>query len=201
MDYSALKGIPIDHLVSAPLIASARGNGALSEVNLEVFLKLAFLDGTGKKPAPRMLTFDLERPYQTNKADGTAGAWTKQALQVNVPCAALLPLPALMVDKISIDFTTSMSNETVDKVEVGVEVGAEGGFGAFSFTAKVTTNVENQRTSKQECTYQFHVEASQQPQAEGMSKLCDIFASVIEPMPTGGGGCSTPPATPPKKGP
>ena len=183
MDYSALKGIPIEYLVSGPLIASAQGNGALADVNLNVFLKLAYEDGTGADPKPRLLAFELERPYQENDATGKLLDWKTQAISVNVPCAALLPLPALMVDKISIDFTTSMSNESTTSVAVGAEVSASGGAFGFAFSAKVTTNVENQRSSKQECTYTFHVEASQQPQAEGMSKLCDIFASVIEPMP------------------
>lgn len=202
MDYSALKGIPIDYLVSSPLLASARGNKALAEVNLDCFLRLAFADGTGKKSDPRLLTFKLQRPYQEQievpavpgqpdadppvaavPATSKTGDWKMQELEVQAPCAALLPLPALLVDKISIDFTTSMSNESSTTVSAGAEVSASGGAFGFTFSAKVTTNVENTRSSKQECTYTFHVEASQYPQAEGMSKLCDIFASVIEPLP------------------
>ena len=186
LDYSALKGIPMEHLVGGPLIASAQGNLALSEVNLNYFLKLAYEDpkSTGEGSKPRMLTFNLERPFQKNgEKGGLEVAWEKQSIEVNVPCAALLPLPALLVDKISIDFTTSISNESSTSVQVGSEIGVEGGAFGWSVSAKVTTNVDNQRSSKQECTYNFHVEASQQPQAEGMSKLCDIFASVIEPMP------------------
>jgi hypothetical protein len=183
IDYSKLKGIPIEHLVSGPLLASARSNNALAEVNLGVFLQLAFEDGTGEERKPRMLAFDLERPIQTLASDGEATTWGSQKIAVNVPCAALLPLPSLLVDKITLDFTTSMSNESTTSVKVGAEVSAKGGFFGVSFSAKVTTDVENSRSSKQECTYTFHVEASQQPQTEGMSKLCDIFATVIEPLP------------------
>lgn len=186
MDYGQLKGIPIEYLVTGPLLAGARGNMALAEVNIDCFLKLAYKDGKGDDSTPRLLTFELERPYQANTANGL-GAWEKQKISVTAPCAALLPLPALLVDKITIDFTTTISQESSTTVKVGSEVSASGGMFGWTVSAKVTTDVEHQRSSKQECTYQFHVEASQQPQAEGMSKLCDIFSSVIEPLPSTGG--------------
>ena len=177
MDYSALKGIPIEHLVSGPLLAGAQSNLALAEVNINCFLQLAFKDAKGGEA--RLITFTLERPYQNSDTN----EWSTQSITVNAPCAALLPLPALLIDKITVDFTTSISNESSTSVKVGTEVEGKVGFGWWSASAKVTTDVEHQRSSKQECTYQFHVEASQQPAAEGMAKLTDIFASVIEPMP------------------
>jgi hypothetical protein len=52
-----------------------------------------------------------------------------------------------------------------------------------SVGGKVSTSRENTRTTNQTAKYQVHVTAAQQPPTEGMSKLMDIVASCIEPIP------------------
>lgn len=52
-----------------------------------------------------------------------------------------------------------------------------------SVSGKVTSSRENTRSTNQTAKYQVHVTASQQRPTEGLSKLIDIMASCIEPLP------------------
>ena len=57
------------------------------------------------------------------------------------------------------------------------------GSGSVNVSGKVSSSRENTRSTNQTAKYQVHVSARQQRQTEGLSKLMDIMASCVEPLP------------------
>lgn len=183
--YSALKGIPIDYLVSAPLMAAARANLALAQNMEEFIFQIAYKDGkvsTDPKDL-NVIQFGLTRPY----TDPNTKQVKTETIQVTVPLIGIVTIPALLVDNVTIDFTASVDQSTNDSVGVNANVAASYGFGGFSVSGSVTTTVNNTRSTDYSGKYTFHVQADQQPATEGMSQMMDIIASTITPIPAGGG--------------
>lgn len=134
-----------------------------------------------------MLEFTLNRPVVQ---DGVVSTENNE-VKVQAPFIGLVPIPSLLIDRIDVDFQMEVTetNSSIDKKDTdastnisskwfGVNVGISG---------KVSSSRENTRSSNQTAKYQVHVTASQQPPTEGLSKLMDIMASCIEPVPTSGG--------------
>lgn len=184
--YSTLKGIPIDYLVATPLLAAARANLALAQNMEEFIFQVAYKDG---KPGEEtnVIQFDLTRPY----TDPVSGEVLPQSITVECPLIGIVPIPALLVDNVTVDFTTTVGQTATNTSEEGGEIAAEYGFGAFEVSGKVTAKSSHMRKTNQSATYTFHVQADQQQPTEGMSKLMDVFASTVEPIPVSGGGSSS----------
>lgn len=173
-------GLPIAELVAAPLLAACDSQKRLAQSAFEFMTEIGFAEG-GK---PRLLEFNLQRPVE--------GAMQPQEVKVQAPFLGLVPLPSLLVDDVQIDFqmevtTTETSTEKKDS-SVDTSVSSSFKFGCFasgsvSVNGKVSSSRENTRSTNQTAKYQIHVSARQQPQTEGLSKLMDILASCVEPLP------------------
>lgn len=181
--FSQLKGVPIDYLISTPLIAAARSNMALATVMLEFIDMIGFeKDGT----TTRKITFNLERPYE----DPVTKKWadTPQQIKVEAPLLGLVPIPALLIDSVDINLTVKIDNNlnstsnTTSKA--GFDAGSDWGWGHATFTGSVSTSQTNTRTTDQSATFTVDVRAQQQPLPEGMARLMDVMASCITPLPS-----------------
>ena len=173
------KGLPMRELIAAPLIAAAEAQQELAATAWNFYKQIAF-DDDGK--TARVLEFDVERPIQQNEKMTTI----KQT--VKAPFIGLVPIPALLIDRVDVDFqmeVTDTSNvKSTTNAEVEAKASAKRWFINAEISGKVTTARENTRMTNQTAKYQIHVSASQQPQTEGLSKLMDIMASCIEPINT-----------------
>ena len=173
-----LKGLPMRELIAAPLIAAAEAQQELAATAWNFYQQIAFDGKSGNKA--RILEFDVERPIQQNEKMTTI----KQT--VKAPFIGLVPIPALLIDRVDVDFqmeVTDTSNvKSTTNAEVEAKASAKHWFINAEISGKVTTARENTRMTNQTAKYQIHVTASQQPQTEGLSKLMDIMASCIEPI-------------------
>ena len=167
-------------LIAAPLIAAAEAQQELAATAWNFYQQIAFDGKSGNKA--RILEFDVERPIQQNEKMTTI----KQT--VKAPFIGLVPIPALLIDRVDVDFqmeVTDTSNvKSTTNAEVEAKASAKRWFINAEISGKVTTARENTRMTNQTAKYQIHVSASQQPQTEGLSKLMDIMASCIEPINT-----------------
>ena len=174
------KGLPMRELIAAPLIAAAEAQQELAATAWNFYQQIAFDGKSGNKA--RILEFDVERPIQQNEKMTTI----KQT--VKAPFIGLVPIPALLIDRVDVDFqmeVTDTSNvKSTTNAEVETKASAKHWFINAEISGKVTTARENTRMTNQTAKYQIHVSASQQPQTEGLSKLMDIMASCIEPINT-----------------
>ena len=175
---SAFKGVPMRELISAPLIAVAEAQQQLAASSLDFYNKIAFEDDA----KTRCLEFDLDCPVQVPDGIG------KQEVHVEAPFIGLVPVPALMIDNVNIDFqmevTDASTSKTLENADLSTNVTSKWYGTSVSVQGKVGTSRENTRSTDQTAKYQVSVSASQQQQTEGLSKLMDIMASCIEPLDT-----------------
>lgn len=130
------------------------------------------------------MEFKVNRPIQQN------GKIIMEEQTVQAPFIGLVPIPALLVDRVDVDFQMEVTSTETEKSNMSSEVTtsiSSGWFVKAEISGKVSTSRENTRSTNQTAKYQVHVSASQQPPTEGLSKLMDIMASRIESIPTNGG--------------
>ena len=174
-------GIPIAELVAAPLVAVCDSQKKLAQSAFEFMQEIGFNED-GKT---RLVEFNLQRPIE--------GSATPQDITVQAPFIGLVPLPNLLIDDVQVDFqmevtatetsTEKSSSEGSSSANANFKFGCFGG-GSVNVSGKVSSSRENTRSTNQTAKYQVHVSARQQRQTEGLSKLMDIMASCVEPLPS-----------------
>lgn len=171
-------GLPIAELVAAPLLAACNSQKKLAQSAFEFMTEIGF-DGD----KTRLLEFNLQRPLE--------GGIGTSDVKVQAPFLGLVPLPALLIDDVQIDFqmevTAAESSQETSNSEASTSVSSNFKFGCFasgsvSVNGKVSSSRENTRSTNQTAKYQIHVSARQQPPTEGLSKLMDIMASCVAPV-------------------
>ena len=175
---SSFSSLPIRELIANPFKAACQSQVLLADEFLNYVDMLAFEDDGSTK----ILDFKLD---QTVK-DGTTGEVTVMPITVRAPILGLVPIPSLLIDSITVDFTmsvtTSDSRTNTSSREASLAVSGSWWGASVAFKGSVKSSEERTRSTDQTATYTVNVAASQQPPAEGMSKLMDIIASCITPI-------------------
>lgn len=176
------QGLPIAELIAAPLCAACDSQKRLAISAFEFMTQIGFTDE--KATQARLLQFKLQRPIE--------GQTGKSEVEVNAPFLGLVPIPSLLIDDVQIDFQMEVTDTATSKdsssSDVSTDASASFNFGFFgkgsvNIHGKVTSSRENTRSTNQTAKYQVHVSARQQRPTEGLSKLMDIMAACIEPLP------------------
>lgn len=180
------KGLPMRELIGAPLFAAAEAQEKLASIAWDYYKRIAYDQDKGEGAA-RLLEFTVNRPVVQ---DGVVSAENNE-VKVQAPFIGLVPIPSLLIDRIDVDFqmevTDTNSSTDSSSADASTNISSKW-FGVnVGISGKVSSSRENTRSSNQTAKYQVHVTASQQPPTEGLSKLMDIMASCIEPVPTSGG--------------
>lgn len=183
--------LPLEMWIVAPLMATARGNAALAETTLDYVRRIAFQNPDQPDSEPRLLTFVVERKYKKPTGDG----FGSETLQIDAPVLALLPIPALLVDEVQIEFSTAITqiksdSESMSREESGTSEATKASL--LPWTKKSNTQLsgglsvqsDHTRKSDYRSTYTFRLRASQQEIPEGMARLTDMMAAVMMPTPT-----------------
>lgn len=177
------QGLPIAELIAAPLTAACDSQKKLAQSAFEFMTEIGFETGADKKQKTRLLEFVLERPVE--------GQMETQNVHVKAPFLGLVPLPALLIEDVQIDFQMEVTDTATskDSHEDSKDVQAETSFrfgcfakGSVNVHGKVSSSRESTRSTNQTAKYQVHVSARQQRPTEGLSKLMDIMAACIEPL-------------------
>ena len=167
-------GIPIAELVAAPLVAVCDSQKKLAQSAYEFMTEIGFND-EGKT---RMVKFNLQRPIE--------GSPNPQEIKVQAPFLGLVPLPNLLIDDVQVDFQMEVTaTETSTEKSSSEGSSSTNCFGGCSVNVggKVSSSRENTRSTNQTARYQVDESNRQQRQTEGLSKLKDIMASCVEPLP------------------
>lgn len=189
---SQFQGLPLGQLICGPIVEVAKGQAELCRVYLDYLFKLAFQpaqgggSGGGAQKA-NVVTFTLERLVTDGK-----GSSRMQPFTVTAPLLALVPVPAFTMQEATVEFTMEVKQQETSTDEKDTSASASLSASYFgvsaSFSGSVTTKSSNTRASDQSAKYDIVAKAVQQPPAEGMARLTQIFASVIEPINVGGAG-------------
>lgn len=171
-------GLPMNELIGAPMVSVVSAQRDLAHVMIDYVNDVGYAEPNSTDA--RMLEFKLKKPVISDDAV------TSTEVSIQAPVLGILPMPALLVDHVTIDFQMEVTAAESSKSNTSAEASAtaSGGFGCFkaSVTGKVSTSKENTRSTNQTAKYQVHVEANQQPSTECLAKLMDMFASCTEPI-------------------
>lgn len=170
----AYRDLPISELIGQPFAAACKSNVLMAQAMYNYLEKVSF----DKDGNTRTIDFDLKQPY----TDPSSNALDVIPIHVEAPFIGLAPIPSLLIDNVTVDFTMTVSASVQETDTTEATFGGEGKSDNFTFNASVTASNERIRNTNQEASYVIHAEANQQQQTEGLSKLMDIMASCIAPM-------------------
>ena len=157
-------GLPIENLISAPLLAACEGQKALAQSTAQFITEV----GMDKNGNTKSVTFNYE--------DGS------EKVEVDVPLLSIINIPSLCVDEIDINFDMEVSTQSASKssTDASAELSVKGGFGCWSasFTGKVSHHSENSRSSDTSAKYSISVKGKQE-KPEGLMKVLDMLNSSI----------------------
>ena len=150
--------LPIESLISKPLIAAAKGQQELASVY-------------------------LNSPVINN--DRTI---TMKNDNIPAPLLSLVPIPAFNMDEITVNFEmevkTSETPQDQTKSESDREVNDKSVFGInANITGTISSDSLHKRQTDSTAKYNINRHATQQPPSEGMNKLSDLFSQMMEPLP------------------
>ena len=174
-DGNKFVGIPIEELVAAPLVAVSDSQKRLAQSAFEFMQEIGF----NEEGKTRMVEFNLQRPIE--------GSTTPQDITVQAPFIGLVPLPNLLIDDVHVDFQMEVTATETSTEKSNTEGSSSTNcFGGWSVNVggKVSSSRENTCSTNQTARYQVDESNRQQRQTEGLSKLKDIMASCVEPLPT-----------------
>jgi len=188
--------LPMDALIGGPLQAAAKANAQMISANADFILKTGFQetpdpnDNTKTIKTANMVKFGYKQNI-VNKADDGSVTIEPKDVEIDVPLLAIIPMPALKVDKVDINFTMSVNSSTEDTSGTDSEAGFEGsasvGWGPFKATVsvhgKTSSHSSNTRKSDNSAKYDVSVSASDSGMPEGLARVLDMMNDAISPTP------------------
>lgn len=205
-------GLPMGDLIGAPLMAAADANHKMAMTQVKFMLDTCFSKqkvgggGEGGKEQfeylPVMVELKLKRPViSTQKGEKPSDTEVKvdtAESSLTIPLLTLLPLNALAVDDVNINFNmevkSSFSSEQTEteKENMSAEGSFEAKVGYGPFSASVSGSVSksseksNAKTDKYEksnkATYDVKVHAGQLPLPEGVGVIIQAYTDNITPI-------------------
>ena len=157
-------GLPIEQLISAPLVAAAEGQKSLAATTAS-FIQEVGMDKDGNT---KSVAFKYE--------DGS------ESVALDVPLLSIINIPSLCVDSIDVEFEMEVSTQSSSKSSTysSAELNVKAGWGCWSasFTGKVSHHSENSRKSDTSAKYSVSVKGKQE-KPEGLMKVLDMLNNSI----------------------
>ena len=172
---SELNNIDFQKMIGGPLQACVNAQVASSLATVDFINQVGFVEVNGKK---ELLMVDFSHTRNDVNADGTAN---KTEVSIKVPLLAMLPIPSLRIEHVTIDFNVKLNSVETSKVEqsIGVNTEVSAGWGpvkfkvSASFQRKSTTGVE----VRKEYALNVNVKAVQDEIPAGLEKILNMLAA------------------------
>ncbi len=174
-----LESLPLDHLLSAPLMSACAAQIKLSQATCD-FVKQMGFDNDGNV---QMISLKM------NEQDASG---VIHDVTMNVPLLTMLNIPSLQIQNVSIDLIVEVDAMTANKKsstsentsEFGLKVDAGwSGWGArvsveatYKTTAKLSSTTSNNDKLNTKAKYQVHLEAENKVPI-GLLKILDKLCS------------------------
>ena len=157
-------GLPIENLISAPLLAAAEGQKSLASTTAAFITEV----GMDDKGNTKSVTFNYD--------DGT------EKIVLDVPLLSIINVPSLCVDSIDVEYNMEVQTQSSTKssTDVSTKVNASCGFACWkaSFEGKVSHHSESNRSSDTSAKYSISVKGKQE-KPEGLMKVLDMLNGSI----------------------
>lgn len=172
-----LQAMPIDQLISAPLLATINAQIQQSKAYID-FVKTVGIDDNGKAV---LVDFEVDSSL-------TAVGQPGQTLKMRVPLLALVTHPNVNIETVEVDFdvTVEVSESRQSETAGDVALAAQMGWGPISVkvSGKASHKSAQTRSTDTRAKYSFKVTAGRAGPPEGMMRVLDAMVDyATRPLP------------------
>ena len=169
-------GLPMKDLIGSPLAAAADASINLANSTAEFINRVGF----DKDGNVRNVQFQYEKVSRNE--DGTMNL---DAMKVDVPMLAIVPIPNLQVDEVNILFDMEVKQSEKSDRAIDISASAQGSLDLGLFTVSVSGSVSvhdnNTRSSDNSAKYHVDVRAANHGMPEGLARVLDMMAANVAP--------------------
>jgi hypothetical protein len=167
---SVLNALPLDKMISAPLMAMINAQIASSKAYADFVMGVCIEDGKA-----RSIQFD----YDETVTNGEGLAVEVRKKTMRIPLLAAITHPNIAIEKGTINFemTISQSEETSSETKGEGSFDAKMGWGPFSVKVHGSVSHKSEQTRKSDtrAKYSISVEAGRQPPPEALMRVIDFL--------------------------
>jgi hypothetical protein len=168
-----MRGLPVEELISAPLIAAANSQGKLAMITAD------FIQKVGVKESGDIRTVEFK--YEDTNENGET---TQKKL--DVPLLSIVNIPSLSVKSVDVGFTMEIKTQSMDKSSNETNTKVEATYGGSwwcpvkcKMSGTIATKSENTRSTDKSAKYDIKVSARDDGMPEGLSRVLDIIGGSI----------------------
>lgn len=169
-------GLPMKDLIGSPLAAAADASINLANSTADFINRVGF----DKDGNVRNVAFKYEKISKNE--DGTLNL---DAMKVDVPMLAIVPIPNLQVDEVNVlfDMEVKQSEKTESTLDLSAAARAKLDLGLFSVSVSgsVSVHQNNTRSSDNSAKYHVDVRAANHGTPEGLARVLDMMAANVAP--------------------
>lgn len=182
------KGLPIEDLIVAPIMAAAKCDTLLAKNFANFFDEVCLQDEIGKDGKPTGAKIMREVPFTATRVTGEKdGSKPKtEKITMSVPLCAIIPMPSFGMQEVTSEFEMEVKSsfKTESSLDAKAAIDLSVGWGPFSLKVhgEVASHSAQTRTSDNSAKYHIIAKACRQPAPEGLMKLMDaLIKSATEP--------------------
>lgn len=169
-------GLPMRDLIGSPLAAAADASINLANSTADFINRVGF----DKDGNVRNVAFKYEKISKNE--DGTLNL---DAMKVDVPMLAIVPIPNLQVDEVNVlfDMEVKQSERSEKAFDLSAAASAKLDLGLFSVnvSGSVSVHQNNTRSSDNSAKYHVDVRAANHGTPEGLARVLDMMAANVAP--------------------
>ena len=169
-------GLPMRDLIGSPLAAAADASINLANSTADFINRVGF----DKDGNVRNVAFKYEKISKNE--DGTLNL---DAMKVDVPMLAIVPIPNLQVDEVNVlfDMEVKQSEKSDNALDLSAAASAKLNLGLFSVnvSGSVSVHQNNTRSSDNSAKYHVDVRAANHGIPEGLARVLDMMAANVAP--------------------
>lgn len=174
---SELNNIDFKKMIGGPLQAVVDAQIASSMATITFIKEVGFVTdaSTGKS---ELVMVDFSHKRKDVKADGTAD---EKDIAIKVPLLAMLPIPSLRIEHVTIDFNVKLNSVETSQTssDLGIKADVSGGWGPVKF--KVSASYQRKSSTgvevKKEYALNVNVKAVQDEMPAGLEKILNMLAA------------------------
>lgn len=165
---SVFNALPIDKMISTPLMAMVQAQVQSSKAYVDFLLSVCIKDGKA---------ISVQFDYDETLLDKEGNITGSQRRTIRIPLMAAVVHPCICIEEGIIDFemTVTQAEESKTNFEAGGSLEASLGWGPFkvSLHGQVSHKSEQTRKTDTRAKYSIHINAKRQPPPEALARVID----------------------------
>lgn len=172
---SELNAIDFSKMIGGPLQAAVNSQVASAMATIDFIQKVGF---TGEGAERKLVMVDFTHKRTVKDEDG---ADQDQVVEIKVPLLAVVPIPSIRIEHVTIDFNAKLNSVETSKVDEKFGIDASLGIKYGPVDFKVTASYQRATTTgveiKKEYSLQVQVKAVQDEMPAGLERVLGMLAA------------------------